>query len=376
MEQVWNKTVLARPSRTFASFWLTFMLALTGCAGLVSGYVESGPGYVRAGEAADFNVVLDKAPNFDGGEIRVTVVGPQNSNATLSQKVKTLPGVKNYRVSIPVPLSAPGGTWNVAKVTFWTGAQEIQLPSNNQSFQVIAIPNIALPASAQLTLTVSQTQLLRREAVLLQIRLQALKSGFTQNNGSLVAGSVAEALRKKINEELLFLSATESRFRALADPQAQLDAPASVFFDDLRMSYEDAKSRLKEQSVQSNWSGLFMLASLESPQTSGDQLRYPVLAQAVFRVFEQNEVAYVTVANAGTLTFDLDVSSDPAGATISYRRRGDPYRQHPDQTNSVIRALPYAIWTVRFQKQGFRDEEREHDPFREPNHIINVQLTK
>src|SRR6267378_903236 len=38
------------------------------------------------------------------------------------------------------------------------------------------------------------------------------------------------------------------------------------------------------------------------------------------------------------------------GATISYRRRGDSYRQHPDQTNSVIRALPYAIWTIRFQK--------------------------
>jgi hypothetical protein len=222
---------------------------------------------------------------------------------------------------------------------------------------------------------VSQAQLLRAEAAHLQFRLQVLKANLTLSEGNPAAtGSVAETLSKKIDEELGFLATTEASFRALASSPSQLDPEVSVFFSDLRISYNDAKSQLRDRGARSEWRGSLKWASLASSQGVGEQPRYPVLAQAVFRVFEQNELAYVTVANAKTLTFDLDVSSSPVGATISYRRRGDSYRQHPDQTNSVIRALPYAIWTIRFQKQGYRDEEREHDPFREPNHVINVQL--
>jgi hypothetical protein len=220
----------------------------------------------------------------------------------------------------------------------------------------------------------SQAQLLKNEAVQLRYRLQVLKANLILSERDAAAGSVAETLRKKIEEELGFLTATEARFHQLASSPSQLDAEASVFFSDLRISYEDAKSQLKDRGALSEWRGSLKWASLVSNQGSGEQPRYPVLAQAVIRVFEQNELAYVTVADAGTLTFDLDVTSSPAGATISYRRRGDSFRQHPDQTNSVIRALPYAIWNIRFQKQGYRDEEREHDPFREPNHVINVQL--
>jgi hypothetical protein len=110
--------------------------------------------------------------------------------------------------------------------------------------------------------------------------------------------------------------------------------------------------------------------------TPTPQTRYPVLAQAVFRAFEQNELAYKIVSDSGTLVFDLDVSSSPTGATVSYRRRGDHYRQNVNPTNTVIKELPYAIWQVRFQKQGYREEEREHDPFRDPNHFVHVELQR
>jgi hypothetical protein len=66
----------------------------------------------------------------------------------------------------------------------------------------------------------------------------------------------------------------------------------------------------------------------------------------------------------------------PAGAEISYKRRGDAFQQNPSPSNSVIKSLPLAIWTVRLQKPGYRDEEREHDPFREANHVINVELQR
>jgi len=353
-----------------------FLLTLTGCAGLVSVYIEPTSEPVRAGESVNLNFTLDRAPNFGEGEIQVTVAGPQASNAKLMGKVKIHPGVRIYQVSIHVPPSAPGGTWSVDKVTLFTGAQEIPLPFKNQTFQVAANPNIVFPTSVQVTLSLSEAQLLRTEAVYLRARLQALKANIAVGSQNSTQGSVAQALRTKIDAELGFLAATEARFHALSSSEPQANGAASVFFGDLRVSYEDAKAQLKDRSTRSEWSGSFKWASLSSSQVSNQRPAYPVLAQAVFRVFEQNELAYVTVANAESLTFDLDVSTSPEGATISYRRRGDSYRQHPDQTNSVIRALPYAIWTVRLQKQGYRDEEREHDPFREPNHVINVPLTK
>jgi hypothetical protein len=114
---------------------------------------------------------------------------------------------------------------------------------------------------------------------------------------------------------------------------------------------------------------VWLTASTETPRP-----RYPILAQAVLRALEQNELAYKIVADTGTLVFDLDVASNPAGATVSYRRRGDRYHLNPSPTNTVVRGLPYAIWTVRFQKSGYREEEREHDPFRDPDHVVYVEL--
>jgi hypothetical protein len=98
------------------------------------------------------------------------------------------------------------------------------------------------------------------------------------------------------------------------------------------------------------------------------------VAQAALRPFEQNELAYQIVADTQSLTFDLSVNSNPAGAAVCYHRRGDPCHPNSDPTDTVIKSLPYAIWLVQFQKVGYRTEEREHDPFREPNHVINADL--
>ena len=99
-----------------------------------------------------------------------------------------------------------------------------------------------------------------------------------------------------------------------------------------------------------------------------------MMAEAALRPFEQNELAYKTVADAQSLTFDLTVKSNPDGAGVRYHRRGDPCHPNPDTTNTTIMSLPYAIWLVQFQKAGYTTKEVEHDPFREPNHVINVEL--
>lgn len=87
-------------------------------------------------------------------------------------------------------------------------------------------------------------------------------------------------------------------------------------------------------------------------------------------------MAYALVADKESLTFDLEVESTPPGATISYHRRGDPYKENPSPTNAVINDLPYAIWIVRFQMPGYQEKEIEHDPFRERNHKMHWDLSK
>jgi hypothetical protein len=352
--------------------WLSLLLGISGCAGLVSS-VSINPAPVKAGEDADLSVALDKAPNFDGGEIRVVVIGPVNSGAMLTPSAKTQPGVRRYRVPIHIPPTAPGGTWTISRVAFFDGMKEIPLSVDNKSFQVLARPDIVSPTSAQVVVTPSQAQLLRTAAAQLQSRIQILKADLTAQKLNVTNPlQVNEILGKRIDTELGFLTATEATFSALAAPETQPDPAASIFFTDLRVSYLEAKAQVRNQG---DATASLSLVSLSVRQDSGEHSsQHPTPAQAVFRVFEQNELAYRTVADTGSLTFDLEVSTTPQGATISYRRRGDAYHQHPNQTNSVIKGLPYAIWTVRVQEPGYQDEEREHDPFRESNHVINVQL--
>jgi len=182
-----------------------------------------------------------------------------------------------------------------------------------------------------------------------------------------------DVVRQNIREALDSLDATESSFRRLAQADLKEDA-ARIFFADLRISYEEVQTELHKK-IAGDQPGIIEVASLKHAlQNSKAQLETSVLLQLALRPLEQNELAYIKVADTQSLTFDLTVASAPAGATVSYRRRGDPYRQNSDPTNTVIKSLPYAIWTVQFQKPGYRAEEREHDPFREPNHVLNVEL--
>ena len=215
----------------------------------------------------------------------------------------------------------------------------------------------------------------RRGAARLQQRIQELKANLAKQANPTGSG-VVELLRANTKEAFHALEETQSTFHKLASPESPAGA-AEVFFGDLRKSYDDVLLDLEPERTRSPLGGslgrpfLMLTAWAPIPQT-----RYPVLAQVVFRAFEQNELAYNIVSDTGTLFFDLDVGSSPMGATVSYRRRGDPYRQLPNPTNTVIKALTYAIWQVQFQKQGYRVEEREHDPFREPNHTVHVELQR
>jgi hypothetical protein len=355
------------------------ILSVTACAVVVAAAQESArvtvPDIAKAGETVNLDITVDKAPNFDGGGLTVIITGPNNLN--ISSGCSLPRGERTCRYPFHLPPDAQEGTWSVTKLLFFTGSRQIDLSFKPLPFQVIANSGLVFPTSAEVTVNPSQVQLLRREATRLQTELQTLKATVTVTRER--SSSATEAtLRLRVQDEIKSVNDTESRFRNLSAQKAQTDV-AQIFFDDLRTSYEQVLDALQHKNASGEPRAAAITVAWSSFSFANEKKNeppYTLAAQTVFRVFEQNELAYKLVADTESLAFDLDVESSPAGAIVSYRRRGDQYQENPAPTNSVIKALPYAIWIVRFQKPGFVDKAIEHDPFREPNHIVRVELSK
>lgn len=333
---------------------------------LVSLVPESGavtaPLSVKAGETISFHIVLDKPSNAPRSYLSVGVTGPgpvSNGNSVPLEPGKTI-----YDVPITISPDAPGGTWRLADVRVGTasGMHSSAIKFDSVSFQVTQEASFDFPSAAKVSINLSQSQLLRREAGNLQTKFQALKaavSAFPEKKGD---ARIAKILRQNVLDAEGALEKTEEDFLGLVSTQSQKPT-AGIFFGDLHITYQQALEKLKASSDLG-----------PHVQNVAQNTQYPLLADPVFRAFEQNELAYETVADAGALTFDLEVNTIPQGAAVSYRRRGDSFERLQNVTNSAIKALPYAIWFVRFEKTGFETTEREHDPFHEQNHVITVEM--
>ncbi len=322
---------------------------------------------IRAGEQLEFTVTLDKAPNFDGGSLSVGF-SAREGQGSVAGGSPTQPDQTVYHLKVRIPLAAPGGVWALTSLQFWNSTAWVNLPHKDISFRVISNPGIVYPTSAEVQVNPSQAQLLRREVLRLQAQLQMLRASVVGAEEPLTRQTLA-ILRTKVEAELDYLTSTEARFHELGDKSQS--GPAEVFFDDLRIGYSETLSDLSPKKRGETGPAIMLARQKREPLT-----RYPLTAQAVFRVFELNELAYTIVADTQRLIFDLEVNSNPEGADISYRRRGDPYKQHPNPTNSTIKSLPYAEWIIRFQKQGYHDQEVDFNPFVEPNRVITANLRK
>jgi hypothetical protein len=329
------------------------------------------PELIKAGELLRFTIKLDKAPNFDGGTVQFTLVGPDISIQTSTTPLSA--GQSECSANIQIPAAATGGKWHLRIDGFYTGTKRIPLKSGDMNFEVIAKENLVFPSSAEVRINPSQVQLLRTAAKQLQLQVQNFKAGLVSYKET-SNGAVVKLVQNNIGEAIESLNTTQSSFHALAGTTTQPIAE-QVFFDDLRSSYETVLAGIEKGQLRSGFNGALNVVSYrEVAQTKKPEVDYTIVVQAALRPFEQNELAYKIVADTESLAFDLSVNSNPAGAAVCYHRRGDPCRSSPDTTNTVIKSLPYALWLVQFQKAGYLPEEREHDPFRDPNHVINVEL--
>jgi hypothetical protein len=246
-------------------------------------------------------------------------------------------------------------------------------PDGDRKFEFDLLPSKGLvtPTSAEVTVTRPQGDLLKIAAAKIQVQLKELKAALASNSET-VNGPVAAVARKNIDQALAALDDTQSSFHKLAVTPKQT-VREQVFFDDIRTAYKDSLAKLGKNSRLSGPDP--SLGPDHLIATSGHLRPHADLAALIKDVlspFEQNELAYVTVANAEKLVFDLVVKSYPQDAEVCYFRKGHSCCLNPDNTNTTIPSLTYAIWYVQFQMKGFAMKEVKHDPFRESNHVIEV----
>jgi hypothetical protein len=335
---------------------------------------------VKAGEPFRFKINLDKAPTSSTGVITYEVdglyaiisSGPADFTCTT-----TIPGKQTYDCEVASHKGWVGNhrvTFHDFKVLYHDENEVHLLTAKPITFLVFGVPPPReIVENAEVTVNPTQAQLLRLEASKLQERIAELQKAvlaFDKTDAN--TGPLTDLLRSKVSYEISALQATERDFENNSTEEKQKPY-AEKFFDDLRITYENALRRISETPRAAADSAVlpFRLVSQGGPLVAQD---YPPVAQAVIDAFEQNEIAYKVVANGGFLTFDLVVKSDPQGADVSYRRRGDPFEHLQDKTDSSIKGLVYARWFVRFEMTGFLTEDVKFDAITEHNQVINVKL--
>jgi len=281
-------------------------------------------------------------------------------------------GQSVYEISINLSSDVPSGIWEMRNLRIF-GVREKKIQMNGKVvFDVLPATGVVYPTSAEVSINLDQKQLLRTEAGRLQRRVEKFRVELMSQKEDLFW---TDALLTNVEDSLRDLDHTESVFLKLSTDKS-LDEAAKIFFGDLRRNYQETRATIQKGPK-----------AERRPQARGTQVR-PLLvsdesgqldrlaANVVLRSLELNELAYTDVADDGSLYFNLKVESVPAGANVFLRRRGDTYKQQPEQTNTTIDNLVRAVWQVRFELQGYQPYEVEHNPFTDPNNAINVVLKK
>jgi len=355
--------------RFFVALLVFKTIALACAAGQTASTASCGDYSIRAGETLKIQLKFDKPVDVDGGQIQLVITPPNAIVGGLYGSAQTKSGVDRYEIPVKIPLSATGGDWMLDRVKLYIeGREPYAVPVTHCTFKIIAALKPTLPTAASASISPSQTQLLRKEALNVQTRMEQLKSTFQQYVSSNQTGSLSDVLRNSLTQSKNSLDGTQTEFQRLgSDPKQQPNA--DILFDDLRRGYGDAISQLS-RSARGAAPQLWRVSNSLLAQEP------PLLALALHPL-ERNARAFSTVADSGSLVFDLVVESSPQGAKITYFRKGDATpRTSSDMTRAIIRGLPYAVWIVRLEMNGFKPAVLEFDPFTEPNTVVHVDLQK
>lgn len=330
------------------------------------------PASATAGQPFAFKVFVDRYPKntYCIPELWVNLSqrspsgrpGPNDPHVGVPSLPLT-PEKLSYEISVPLASDLPEGPWqgelrpiNYARYISHEGScRPLDIEGDDRfEFNVEPAADLVTPTSVAVTVNPSQIQLLRAEASALRAKAKALKQKLSP--GDPAANQVL--LQNSLQEAIADLDRTEEAYKKQGWDQSSARA-VSVFFGDIRFDYEEKLKALASQSARSSQTGPWL--EPVSAVLGGPSPRLNPASQVVLASILHNARAYDVVASSSSMTFNLEVFSEPQGAAVSYRLRGGESHALDHETDWRIENLPRAVYLITFRKEGY--EPKEDVPF-------------
>jgi hypothetical protein len=274
-------------------------------------------------------------------------------------KFKSDLGSAKFAVQTYVGARIPDSSYQGCKVPPVEG-------NTSAALEVEPSANLVAPTSVDVTVNPTQVEILKVEAERLGQKASALEQVAKTKQGL-----DPDQLRESVIVALRDVERTERSFNE-ARKQPSIPDAVNVFFDDIRHSYGEARKTLSvDERLPVDAGASIELASFSratrGPGKHGDNV--------VIASIRRNAAAYSTVAAAGSMTFDIEIRSFPAGATVSYAKYADDeFELMDDKTNTILRNRPYAVWFVKFELAKHKTQTIKCDPYADSRHLVEAQL--
>lgn len=341
-------------------------------------HIEAPPS-VEAGNVYEFTVTLDRYPTDISKNCKLHLMVGGSRPDFGFPPVEILPGRLSYPFAHQFEPDSPGGLYKLEAYEFAylrenmdRGCWMPKLQGNlHAAFNVEPSRKLVTPTSVAVTVNPSQIELLRGEADRLRAKERHLREQLASQDSS----AQKIVLQSTLREALAELEQTKNKFIDLqkgAEPTS--GNLAKTFFDDIKRTYNDAWDALAKTS-----------ASLSHVPPTLRQVHYAFgertlrlysVSDAALESILHNAAAYDVVALSKSLTFTLEVISQPKGATISYKLRGEDYRELGHETDWRIENLARAVYFVRVHKNGYQEKEKLFDAIKETGTSISFELER
>ena len=330
--------------------------------------IETTQAEITAGDRLEGNVTLHDptgCPTYVNLYFHDLKTGEQFSLSGQTDGKKTEVPVMS---SVPKDLSAGEYKSFIAELNPCPGySKSTQLKVTETTVTVKPFPNpIQLPASAEVKLTLTQTQFLQTEMTKLSGLRGQLDTVVNQNSN---ASQLQSLLLKILDEAEDDLTATEEQYRKrILHSQ---DGSLPIFFADFHVQYQALRGHLKalvpSGHASNSSSAKLVYVQLRQRPSGGETPSGSPDVDKLRHLIRDNEKAYSIVKDTGQPKFHARLSSYPMGARITYKNALDSqYMDYSSPTNVSWATFDLAYWDFKFHKDDCPDDQfRRINPYEE-----------